>query len=997
MNSTGDLRRTVQTIPAGYPFARTLAQNLMEQAGGKPEALARMTVLLPTRRACRVLRESFLDLGSGAPMLLPRMNPLGDVDEGELSLLFIGQGGAMPDIPPAISPVRRLLVLSRLLQAGDGFAGGGARAIELAQALAVLVDQTLTEGKSLSQLAGLVPDEFAAHWQITLAFLQIVIAHWPQILAEEGLVDPAQRRVLLLQALAEYWRSNPEAAGPVIAAGSTGSIPATAALLNVISQLPEGRVVLPGLDLDLDEESWAALDETHPQYQMKKLLALFGMKRDSVSILQPKPDDAKARRMLAREVMRPAQTTVRWAGLKDEIAREGFSPSDLLRGLNYYVCDTPQEEAGVIAVLLREALEVPGRTASLITPDRALARRVAAQCLRWGIVIDDSAGVSLSRTSIGRFLLLVLQAGRAKFDAATLLALLKHPLCKISREPQAALSVLQQFELKILRRDRERPRDLADALAQAEEFADVASFLRRLEKIFLPLIVLDDGRMHEAAALFTAHIAAAEALSRGAEGEALWSGADGAEAALLLSEFRVHAEEAGAMNARDYAQVVDFLLNGATVRPHFGAHSRLKILGQLEARLGDADLMILGGLNEGTWPPGAAFDPWMSREMRANFGLPGLERSVGLAAHDFAQAFCAPNVVLTRARKVDGAPTVPARWIQKMDTVLRACGADPQDLMRGSHRAWARAVDQVDSFAPALRPAPRPPVSFRPSKISVTKVEKWLRDPYGYYAEQTLKLRKLPGLSVQVDAALLGTLLHRAVETFVNAHPERMPERPETVLRACLSGAIAQTLDDPEAIRFWTARMGHAMDWIAVHEASWRARAKFHAAEAQGESVFDIDGVPFTLYGRVDRIDRLPEGYAIIDYKSGSHYTKSKIEKGELPQLPLEAVMLQRGGFAGADGSGAGPSACAYLGYWVFRAGSRGGDIQAIEGVSTIADIARTAEDALIGLVRAFRDPETAYHCVPDPARPPAFNDYEHLARIREWSVNDSQSEGMPA
>ncbi len=1002
MNAAGNTRRNVQTIPAGLPFARTLARNLLLEASGSPEALARISVLLPTRRACRVLRDCFLELSGGKPILLPRMTPIGDVDEGELSLLFMGQGGRMGEVPPAISPIRRLLILSRLLQAGEGFAGGGDQAIALAQALAGLVDQTHTEGKNLSQLAELVPEDFASHWQITLKFLQIVIEHWPKILEEDGLVDPSLRRVLLLQALADFWRTHPEQAGKVIAAGSTGSIPATAGLLDAVSALPQGRVILPGLDLELDQESWDALDETHPQYQMKKLLSRIGVERADVQIVVPPTDSGdgavshEGRRVLIRELMRPAQTTVRWAELKQEIAGRGLGAEDLLRGVRYYPCDTAQEEASVIALLLREALEVPGRTASLVTPDRILARRVAAHCLRWGIVIDDSAGATLSETPAGRYLALVLRAGSSPFDPAALLALLKHPLCRITRQKQAPPGLLQRFEMRILRNDRKRPRDLKEALAFARDagLADVADFLSRLCAVLGTLADLDDGGAHPAEAHFTAHIEAAEALAAGADGETLWSGEDGAEAAALLSELRLHAEAAGPLRRRDYAEIIGFLMNSATVRPKFGAHARLKILGQLEARLGDADLVILGGLNEGTWPSGAAFDPWMSREMRANFGLPGLERSVGLAAHDFAQAFCAAEIVLTRARKVDGAPTVPARWLQKMDTVLRACGAEPQDLTRGPHREWAGMLDRVEDFAPVSRPTPRPPLSYRPTKVSVTRVETWLRDPYGYYAAYTLGLRKLPDLTVKADAALRGQILHKAVESFIKAHPERLPERAEDVLRGFLAQAAGEALHDPEMIRFWAARAGHAMDWVAGHEARWRERACFHAAEVKGESVFEIDGEPFTLHGRVDRIDRLPEGYAIIDYKSGGSYTKGKMESGQLPQLPLEAVMLRRGGFAAEEGRNIDPGACAYLGYWIFRSGARGGDIQALEDSETVARVAEEAENSLIALVRAFRDPLAAYHCIPDAARAPMYNDFEHLERIREWSVNEADSEG---
>lgn len=987
MANADHIRRNVQSIPAGYPFARTLVMNLVHEVGQTPDALARYTVLLPTRRACRSLRDCFLDVSEGRPLLLPKMIPLGDADEGELTLLFMGRGGELPDIPAAISPVRRILILARMLRAGAGFTGGNEQAIALAKALASLIDQTHTEGKSLSDLGSLVPEEFAAHWQITLKFLSIVIEKWPEILADEGLIDPSRRRILLLQSLACYWRTYPEAAGPVIAAGSTGSIPATGDLLDAISALPEGRVILPGLDLELDEESWGIIDETHPQYQMKKLLARFGMQCEDVCVLTP-PDDVcgthEGRRFLAREVMRPAFMTARWAGLKESLKLESIVKEDLLRGVRLYTCDTAQEEAGVIAFLLREALEVPGRTASLITPDRVLARRVAAQCLRWGITVDDSAGTSLSERPIGRFLTLILKTVSGSFDPAFLLALLKHPLCRLAQNNPA----IEDFELTILRNERVRPRDLREALIlkSGEDKGGLGDFLLPIADALLPLMRFCNGEQYNAGDIFAAHMRAAEALSAGENGEgALWSGDDGVAAARVFAEFCSHAGVSGSIGLRDYEHICRFLMDSVTVRPKFGTHARLRILGQLEARMNDADVIILGSLNEGTWPAGAGFDPWMSREMRANFGLPGLERSVGLAAHDFVQAFCAGEVVLTRARKVDGAPTVPARWLQKMEVVLHACGVDSDSLARGPHRSWVRTIDQVDQFKPCERPVPRPSAEFRPNRVSVTRVEAWLRDPYGYYASYALKLRKIPAFKVKVDAAFCGNLIHKAVEMFVKAHPQELPERAGYSLRGFLSKATEEVLHDTEVIRYWMERTGHALDRIADHERQWRQGARFVVAEAQGETAFDIDGKPFFLQGRVDRIDRMSDGgYAIIDYKSGGTYTRNKIESGELPQLSLEALMLRKGGFSKA---GIEALESSYLGYWIFRSGNKGCEVVNIEGLDLVAAVSQRAEELFIELVRAFRSEDAAYLCLSDPAHPPAYNDYEHLERIREWMV----------
>src|SRR5207247_10922809 len=106
------------------------------------------------------------------------------------------------------------------------------------------------------------------------------------------------------------------------------------------------------------------------------------------------------------------------------------------------------------------------------------------------------------------------------------------------------------------------------------------------------------------------------------------------------------------------------------LRPRFGRHPRLSIWGPLEARLQRADLLVLGGLNEGTWPPSVETGPWLNRPMRTALGLPQPERRIGLSAQDFASALAAGRVLLTRAEREGGAPTVPSRWLARLDALF---------------------------------------------------------------------------------------------------------------------------------------------------------------------------------------------------------------------------------------------------------------------------------------------------------------------------------------
>lgn len=995
--------KNVRTIAAGQPFARVLAQGLLEESGEEEGALGRTLVLLPTRRACHVLREAFLSVRQGRALLLPRMQPIGDLDEEELSLAIAGREGAekMLSIPPAISAMRREILLSRLVRAREAQQSSGqdsgdapALSLSLASALGRLMDQIHTENLDLGALGHIVPEELAEHWQVTLRFLEILSVHWPEILREEGVCDPAERRNRLILALADLWEKSPPPQR-VIAAGSTGSIPATARLLSVIAGMERGCVVLPGLDREMDEESWEALGETHPQYGFRHLLHHMGVSRHQVGEWggQPAGDSREAaRRFLAREIMRPAETVKHWAGLSGEAA----AVREALGGVSLLTCEHEREEAESIAVLLRRTAGEPGRTACLITPDRNLALRVASVCRRWGIEIDDSAGRGLDKTPAGVFLLLALGAVESGFAPADLLALLKHPLCRIGGDGgdhDAGVAALDRglrgpSPAKGLEGISFHVASQQNMSAAQKEAA--LEMLERLRGVFAPVLDLWGGDPVSLESLMKAHIALCEALA--GDDEALWSGPAGQAASALLSGLLEQSEAAGPLAPGDYGAVLLHFMQQVTVRPVFGAHPRLQILGQLEARLVDADLVILGGLNEGVWPPDPGADPWMSRPMRKEFGLPSMERGTGLAAHDFVQGFCAPQVVMTRSRRVQGAPSVPARWLQRLGAVLQAAGLEGGVIEDVEIQGWVRAMDRAEgSPRPAQRPAPRPPPEKRPRRLSVTQVETWMKDPYSIYARHILGLRKLDPLEQPVDAAALGSLLHDILDRFVAMHKDALPLNARGILYEIAAEELARRGEDPAIWSFWWPRFSRICDWLVEHEEDWRARASVLATEAKGQIALEDGGQPFILTARADRIDRLDGGgAAIIDYKSGGSYSRKKIRSGVLPQLPLEGLILRQGGFEGIA-----PVRPESLQYWILNGGGEGGKIAALD--EDVEAVLEKTHEGLVRLIAIYDDPATAYPSLPRPAHAPAYNDYEHLARVREWNVAGDEDDGESA
>lgn len=1003
----------VYTIDAGMPFVDALAAGIVADLGADPAALSTVRVLVPSRRSARSLTEAFLRQSGGRAMLLPRISPIGDVDEDELALQDPGDDGSgLPvglSLPPPIPPLRRQLLLTRLILAFGRNAATPDQAARLAAELARLLDQIHTEGLDVRRLGELVPERFARHWELTLDFLAIVVEHWPRVLAEEGCLDPADHRNRLIKAQAQAWREAPPAT-PVFGAGSTGSIPATAELLMTVSRLPQGAVVLPGLDQDADDETWEALEPCHPQYSMARLLDRLGVHRhDVLPWPRPVPVASRvARSIMINRAMRPAATADQW--------REGGSLSAAaMRGVTRIDAPGPEEEARAIALIMRAAVETKGKTAALATPDRNLARRVAAELQRWNLVVNDSGGQPLAQTQPGAFLRLTARAVAEDLAPVPLLAMLKHPLAAGGQRPGSFRHLVRQLERLILRGPRPQPgapglvAALAEARAQAAEQApaeDRAGRWRRLswlvtelEESVAPLAALFRAGRAPIGDLVAAHVALCERLASSHEdtGAArLWRGDAGEAAAVFVAELNAAADVLPAIATGAYPAFLDALMAGRVVRPRYGAHPRLSIWGLLEARLQRADVMILGSLNEGTWPPKIDGSPWMSRPMMTEFGLPLPERRIGLSAHDFTQAFAAPEVVLTRARRVEGTPTVESRWLLRLANLIRSAGspcldgaqppcfddADPPCLDGAEPwLEWQRMLDAAEAASPAEPPAPCPPVAARPRQLSVTQIEQWMRDPYSIYALHILKLRPLDPLDADPGAADYGSFVHRALDLFLKDAQGLLPADALDRLLAAGRLALGNHFDRPGVRAFWWPRFVRIARWFLAVEQERRADIRSVVSEVHGRLVFDGPAGPFALTATADRIDRLIDGrLAIVDYKTGSSPSKKEVAAGFAPQLPLEAAIAAAGCFEAVAGA-----PIAALEYWHLTGGEPAGKC------SPAADNPQQlAESALAGLrqlVAVFDRPDTCYPARPRPSSAPRFSDYEHLARVREWSA----------
>lgn len=965
----------VFTIAPSAPFADTLARGLIAQLGDGTFALADATIYLPTRRAARTFGDAFARHANNA-VLLPRFKALGDAEEDE----FLFDAKAL-ELPPAIAPMRRTLLLAAMVRRWHKRTHDEemsfAQAAALADGLAGVMDEVETQGAKLADLDNVVPGALAAHWDQVRGFLKLLDDEWPKILQAEGAIAPADRRNRALRALAERIGRNPPP-GPVIAAGSTGSIPATAELLRAIAELPNGSLVLPGLDRELDEESWANLDPGHPQFGLKQLLGRLGVERARVKDWDS-PRNAKRERML-REALRPAPTTDAWRAIAESKGEKEIGEG--LKGLSLVEAADPMAEASVIALLLREALEVPGKTATLVTPDRGLARRVAAELARWQMEVDDSAGWPLAHTPPGAFLCLLAEAADAAFAPVPLLALLKHPLCTLRGDAAAFRASVRQLDMLLrgprpnaglsgVREAIAKRRSEAHPLSQARLselqywFADVSAALHPLEAALAKRTIALDETV-------AAHLTAAESLA----GDALWKTEAGEVAARFVEEFIAAAAGVPAMEPGAYAALFRKLALSKAVRLQRGGHPRVSILGPLEARLQSFDTVVLGGLNEGTWPRAAGADPWFSRPMRKALGLEQPERAIGQSAHDFAMLSAGPRVVLTRAQKADGVPTIASRWVQRLTQLTNGLGL--KDALRPveDYAALANGLSDAGEPERIKMPRPAPPLEARPKRLPVTDIEKWVRDPYAIYARRILNLRILEPQDAEIGPLERGHAVHKALERFVKEHPGELPDDAAVRLCAIADEVFAAEGTPKAALALWQPRFTRAAEWFVAVERARRDDITASHTEIAGGFAVTPD---FELYGIADRIDVLAGGgAAILDYKTGQVPTKKQIESFLAPQLLLEAVMLSAGAF-----DGVGKLETRELLYIQISGGR-------VPGTLLEVDVALVGEalDKLKKRIADFQQAATAYEPRLHPKQARVSGDYDHLARVREWSIS---------
>lgn len=972
MNDGSHEQINIFAQPLGTDFVQSVVDGLRARMAARPpEDMANVTLIVNTARMSRRIKRIF---SQGPACFLPKVLLVTE--------LYTLLDTPVPSIRPKLERHLQLAnLLAPLLEQRDEL-GPRSSLFALCESLAQLLDEMQGEGVGLERIKELDVSDQSDHWAFATS---LVSAAYSYVEALDTGMDAEARQRLVVQTLIAQWALKPPA-HPVILVGSTGSRGTTALLMEALAHQPMGTVVLPGFDRDMPDQVWDTLTdslkgEDHPQFRFARLLSKLGIAPKNVPQWFQAEPDCPGRTALVSLALRPAPVTDAWL-------TEGPNLPDLrdaVRDITLLEAPTQRDEALTIALRLRKAAEI-GQTAALITPDRMLSRQVAAALDRWDIVPDDSAGTPLHLSAPGRFLRHCAELLLRPLDAELLLTVLKHPLTQ-SGEMFADHGLYTQLLEEQLRKDRVPFPDsnrLTKLVYQAAKGLNDSAGMEEWCRWICDVVPSKpDANERTLEDWLYLHKRLAMLIANGGPGGSgdLWKKKAGEAALAAIESLEDAAHHSNPMEAATYVQLLTSVLQGAEVRDRDEPHSGIMIWGTLEARVQGADLVILGSLNENTWPEAIAADPWLNRQLRHDAGLLLPDRRIGLAAHDFQQAICAPEVWLTRATRLDDAESVPSRWVNRLVNLMSGLpdNAGPEALsdMRARGEHWSNLVKSLEKVVPeppSTRAAPCPPYEARPRKFSVTEIKTLIRDPYAIYAKKCLRLRPLDPLVQEPDAPIRGIVIHEIMERFVQAITEKDAPLETTTLMNVVDQVLEAEVPWPTERALWRARIWRIADWIVETETHRQSQGTPVAMEDEARGTLDLAEIGSTLSGVADRIDRTPNGQAIIyDYKSGMP-PSTKEQQHFDKQLLLEAAMLEQGAFRKL-----GPTTVASAEYIGLGASPK--QVAAPLDKEPVEEVL----EGLKSLIRAYLDPNQPFVSRRMVREEAHFGDYDHLARHGEW------------
>jgi ATP-dependent helicase/nuclease subunit B len=1050
-------------LPFGCPPLSLLAHRLVAQ-NLSSDQLTRAQIWLPTERARRSLIHQLQKLNLPAVpdirLIQPILNPLNDT-----AIDSTPSEETKPQAPP---PLIAQLATANWLMNRDLELGGGAgherswpAALCIAKQLLQLHHQLLGHDIDWHQVLEADPSAWSEQAMIGQQLLQDWQDWWPGWLRQHGYTAAKAAQQDELATMQAAWqRTSP----PIIwMLGADGALPLDQQLMRLVAMQPQGAVLLPAMpDYTGAEVAQLATSPRHPHGQLMAFLqsvkgAPWPLPRwlgaDKADTIPPQ---------LAGTMPPPGrqQLLQQWFSVPNRGGIEphaaSLSADSITENFSVQPCHNQHQEAQLIALAMRRALDnssdIPNYKAALITPDRQLAKQVAAALKRWNIVVDDSAGQPLIQTPLGRLVALSLTVMQPQVEASAVLALLYHPLCSLGMPPATLRAIARTLDAAwrglpitpsyagLIARwklvgvlDDEIWSNESDSNDQGDNAAaKTAQNAAQIDQLLTMMQDWQQEKPREHAMLAdwlewhrrwldrcltrqagdvgddTPHLQTPQPNSSEAEQHQQHAIAE-QQLNQIWQQLTEASPHLGLLSLQEYHHLLTEQLAMTAVRQPVGQHPHLAIWGVLEGRLQHADLMILGGLNEGVWPSPPPSNPWLPNVIRHAIGLPDEAGGAGSAAHDFIQNLQAPNLLLTFSHSRDGQPAAPCRWLIKLRAMLtKRVWQDSANTggnsLGQSLPDWEtllptylplQQLEALDIPSPSLVaaaaalsavPAPNPDPALRPRQLSASQLQQLMTDPYSFYAATMLRLKPRPSFDDEDEVPRnLGNLLHHNLELFSLRHGTDWPQDAPQQLLNQLRETLRLLAENPLMAYHWQ-RLTDAVNWLDRQERQHRNQTiplVKVLVEKTGKATMTLNGHSIQLRARADRIDvDSTGGVTLLDYKTGSLPKPGMIQRGLALQLTLEAWLWDQGGF-GKDLANTHLVDCQI---WRLNGGEQGGadfsynakKINDLQGL--IADFSAGAAELLHHLLLS----PTPFYPDPWPDLPPR-NDYAHLKRRAGW------------
>jgi ATP-dependent helicase/nuclease subunit B len=925
------------TVPAGESIAHLSAVHIL--ARHTPETLAQAVVFVPNRRSVAVMRDAFAHELDGKATLLPRFIPLADIGDALLGLIGSAAFEILEAIPVAMPLAQQRYILTQQVAIFERKHRPHVSldyAMTMADALMELQENIARAGVSITraQLLDLMPKNYAEHWRDAIEFLAILTDVWPSIEQEMGVITATAHELRVMEALATYWAKQPPAYA-VYAVGSTASQSVTAQLLKTIAHMPQGAVILPGIDPTMDAGEWEAIAAGHPLFHLKQFLDGFAIPPANVTPLVNAP------RSIWLEASVPPAFVPKW-------------PVRILpdhRSLRLIPCAQPEEEVRVISLLLREALENPAQHVALITPDERLMAQVASHMKRYDITVDRLNAGTLASTQIGSLWAVLLAALMEPERQLPLRSLLHHPLMAI--DPALRQGLEKGWHGLNRSHAGHLPRHDANLNAHPN-YAALAAFVKQIYKLSSQTMSAS-GWVNACRSLLEAWV------------EESGQAHDAVEAELAAIAY---ADGFGAMPIQDFAALLTDRLATPWRDAGLNTHPRIHLLTPVEARLQRFDCVIFANMVDDLWPGMHQPNPWMNLAASESLGLPDVAERVSLMAHDVLMLGSYGEVFLTYPRRAGGSPTTRSRFIERLLTLLASHRIAEADITAAHYASWAQMLYASDVYAPEAPATPRPTGAQRPRRLPVTDIEKLVKDPFHIYAKHVLGLRKLDEIDASPEASDFGSLTHKAAEELSRHWDAEKRPATQSELAQMAQHALRELSERPSIDIFWRARLKNGLHYVNHLEAEHRDALTHVACEEKIEQSFPLTGnEAITLYGRIDRVETRNTGITIIDHKTGQPPSQKEILDGRAPQLLAYSMLL-------GDRVEA-------VQYWALpRLGTQGDITQAEITPEILAQFEAKLRSALLTML----DEATPFLARPNGGDDRFGGDYDGISRWDEWA-----------